>query len=504
MLLCSGCGSEDWDPGAIVLEGVVATTANSVTLAWTRTPFDEFYAYHIAYSTTPNFERRFAEDLEILDRNVTRSTVTGLEPEQTYYFRIYVEDDDGEYSPPSNEISAVTSFRPQAVFMKQPVRLTPTSILVTWNPSTLDRFSTYEIAWSTQQQFDLESAQHLTIHERDSTSLIIDNLTPNTIYFFRGYVYDTDGFLSNSSNLVSEPTWTWTEETRLSVPGAPVDVAINEDGARGYVLSRDSSEITRFDPADRTLGDTYSFDAGRPVSILLNDARNELYICDLDSNEVIVLSSVTHDEKERVPVGNGPSFMSLHPNADTLYVASVRDSGLTRIDLGKAETDFFSLDKTPGGIAINPAGTAIYYSGTLDPQIHVFSLTTYERTEHYEVGADPSGVALNYAGSYLFSANYADGTVSVLSTFGQSIIATIEVGDLPRRVAYSHDERQVYITLEGDRKVAVVSPTACLLTELIDIPGADPAGIAVPPLAPDIWVCLPDANELLCIRRSPM
>ncbi len=499
----SGC-EEDRDPGAIVLNEPEDTTPNSVTLSWSQSDFEDFYSYRLYYSTTPNFDRLTTDFVEVFDQTITRTTVTELTEELTYHFRIYVEDSDGYLSPPSNEVFATTTFRPFSVDLNKPVRASATSISVSWTPSDLvERFKAYAVCWSTVESFDFDTSSCELIYAIDSTETVIDSLETNTVYFFKVYVIDNGDFVSDGSNMQSEATWTWTQSGDLAVNDNPSCMAMGRNGSKAWIVHSNPSRITEIDPVEKTVIGTYPLDIEAPFGAVVNHTMNRIYICDQASHEVIAFSTTSHTITNRIAVGQGPAYMVMHPDADTLYVASVLDSGLTRIDLDKYDTDFFSLGRTPGGIDINPAGTIIYFSGTLDGKIHAFSLTTWQLVHSYDVGLNPQGVTLAYEGDYLFVANYYDGTVSVLATYDQQIVATIPVGDGPSNITYSHDDRHVYVTLTGSNKLAVLSPVSYGVLELVPL-DETPYGLTIAPLSSDIWICQQDAGNVVCIQRNPM
>ncbi len=85
------------------------------------------------------------------------------------------------------------------------------------------------------------------------------------------------------------------------------------------------------------------------------------------------------------------------------------------------------------------------------------------------VGPSPGGVAVNPAGTFAYVVNSGDGTVSVINTADNTVAASIPVGFGPWGVAVSPDNAKVYVGL-SDSSITVID--ASTLTAVASIPTA--------------------------------
>lgn len=114
MVLFLSCEEPDSDETTKVNLKVVQSsiTHTSVDLIWTKPDIPNFKEYEIRFDTVQNFRITLFNLYETIDdKDETSTTVTGLRPNRSYYFRVHVITTDDRILK-SNEVSAVTSSPP--------------------------------------------------------------------------------------------------------------------------------------------------------------------------------------------------------------------------------------------------------------------------------------------------------------------------------------------------------------------------------------------------------
>lgn len=110
MTLVIGCESlsEPEPPEAVTLIGAEEVTSSSLKLNWTENSDSDFSYYRIYRSSDYSVSENSTLVTTIYSRSQTNYTVTGISANTTYYFKIYVYNDD-ELSTGSNTISVTTA-----------------------------------------------------------------------------------------------------------------------------------------------------------------------------------------------------------------------------------------------------------------------------------------------------------------------------------------------------------------------------------------------------------
>jgi len=218
------------DPGAFSLSSPANTSTinvDNVTLAWTTSidpdPNDEI-TYTVEWSQNDDFTGSSTANL-----TDTTYSITGLDDEETYYWRVKVTDsfDNEVYATPTDGWSFdVYIFEPPSSFSL----VSPENGDTTWtgdttftweqsnDPDTGDNI-TYKIWWATDSNFtqDLDSASSA------NTSIALNDFSDDTQYWWKVRAQDTN------------TTGTWSDETynfHVYIPDPPEDfeLASPDDG----------------------------------------------------------------------------------------------------------------------------------------------------------------------------------------------------------------------------------------------------------------------------------
>jgi hypothetical protein len=174
-----------------------AINSSAIYLSWNDTnAFETNY-----YVEKSDFNNTNFVQIAILNPDVTSYTVSGLEPNETYYFRVRAAEFIN-YSNYSNEAFATTSITSPT--LSNISNIGNNSFFVDWN--TITEAEGYEIDISTESNFSsfISGYQSFALSAAN-TSLTVNNLSGNLYYYVR--VRATIGNLkSPNSNVVSALT----------------------------------------------------------------------------------------------------------------------------------------------------------------------------------------------------------------------------------------------------------------------------------------------------------
>jgi uncharacterized protein (TIGR02145 family)/uncharacterized repeat protein (TIGR02543 family) len=97
----------DSPPAAVTVTAPSGATANGMTISWSTSSASDFVAYKLYYATTSGVNEQSTLATTITTRTLPSYTIsTGLTPNTTYYFKVYVCDNTSSIA--SNEVSAPT------------------------------------------------------------------------------------------------------------------------------------------------------------------------------------------------------------------------------------------------------------------------------------------------------------------------------------------------------------------------------------------------------------
>ena len=181
--------------------------------------------YYIRYSTSPINDGNFNEQIDFPDSpspaepgSLERVSISGLQSETEYYFAVKVEDELGNLSEISNIVSTITlGIPPNSVDNLKVEAAGYYSVSLSW-ASVLDdgvtgRASEYDIRYSTERvsYSNWEDAVQVENEPMPSDpgneeTIIIEELLPDTTYFFGIKSKDDGGNVSGLSNIVFATT----------------------------------------------------------------------------------------------------------------------------------------------------------------------------------------------------------------------------------------------------------------------------------------------------------
>jgi len=201
------------DPPTAVEMGTPAPLSERmIALSWSRNNDSDFSAYKLYRSYVPGVDGSTQRELigDISNQSITDHTDTGLEPDSTYYYAVYVVDRTGLASI-SNEVSGTTvaNLPPDAVELFTPWAPDSTSLELSWTVNNADDFMYYElIGWEEDPPAPPATDEKRVIARfevRSETFHIHKPLDQSIIYWYEVAVVDSFGAVTLSNTVSGSP-----------------------------------------------------------------------------------------------------------------------------------------------------------------------------------------------------------------------------------------------------------------------------------------------------------
>ena len=199
----------------------------------------------------------------------------------------------------------------------------------------------------------------------------------------------------------------------------------------------------------------------------------QVYITNVKSNSVSVVSTATNAVAETIPVGREPRGIAISPDAASAYVTNARDNTVSVIDLATNTVtgEPIPVGRSPQGIAFSPNGAKAYVVNGFGNSVSVINTATKAVEVALPVGRQPQAVALTPKGTHAYVSNFADNSVTVLNLGTNSPETTIALGNKkgPNGIAVSPDGRRVYVVNFNDDSVAVIDTVTNQVIDTIEV-----------------------------------
>lgn len=232
-----------------------------------------------------------------------------------------------------------------------------------------------------------------------------------------------------------------------------------------------------------------------PFAYLANNGDNTVSVLDTATNTVV---------GSPIPVGQEPYGVAVNQQGSRVYVSNQIDKTISVIDTAllpytgvvNPVVATIQLDNTPGGLAVNAAGTRLFVALNDAAGVDVFNTLTNARITSVTVANIPEGIAAVQApGVYkVLVTNMASDSVSVIdvdeATDSYVKAATdITVGAFPAGIAVSPNGQFAYVAnMLGNSvsRITLADSTATLLNSAPSLDG--PFGVAINPANDKLYV----------------
>jgi YVTN family beta-propeller protein len=238
---------------------------------------------------------------------------------------------------------------------------------------------------------------------------------------------------------------------------APADIAVSPDGS--LFISQGLGSVDVVDPVALRVVRTISV-PGAPISLALNRQGTRLYVADSEGGSLITIDTSTLKVIATVRVGKAPVDVALNPAGTMAYVTHRRPAAVTVVDTSSnsvTATITSGLSRVATRTVVEPTASRAYVtlqSGLGRGSVAVVDTRVNRVTAHIKVGYQPTDMAFNANGTLGYVVNsYA--SLTVIDTERGAVVKTIHVGGTPRNLAIAATGGRAYVTVMPETVKAV-------------------------------------------------
>jgi YVTN family beta-propeller protein len=311
-------------------------------------------------------------------------------------------------------------------------------------------------------------------------------------------------FLSFPPHVLASDGLVFTTEAVIPVGMSPQNIVVTPDGTRVYVSNVQSNTVSVISTssnivlADIVVGDN-------PNGLAITPDGHFLYVANFVSNTVSIIDIDPTNQTFHTVVGtisnasiNGADELAVTPNGSMVFLTNQFGH------LGVIDTPTKQLVSTitgrgrPDGLAVSPDGAKLYvatdgFSGVA-PGIDIINVATQQliASTIFEgpLAGSPGAVRFTPDGVKAYVTNRAaapNGAVFVLDVSTDLILHTIEGLDFPMSMEVTPDGKWVFVAEQAGNRIAVIDVATDNIAQTIsDIPSA--AFVAIAPDAAHMYV----------------
>lgn len=222
----------------------------------------------------------------------------------------------------------------------------------------------------------------------------------------------------------------------------PHGVGIDHHGML-YMASTYSSKVFFINTASDRIVARIDTSEKHSHMIALTPDEKTIYVPNIGSDNLSIVSTETRKISGRIEVGGGPEGVAVHPNGKWLYVANQHDNNLMILDTAHHEILWKrKIGACPIRVVFSPDGkyALIPNRESDDLSVILTEQTLNGSTRPWEikripVGKWPGGTVFNSAGSFAYVANNKTNDISIIDMTSLKEVGRIDVGIHPDGMA---------------------------------------------------------------------
>lgn len=251
-----------------------------------------------------------------------------------------------------------------------------------------------------------------------------------------------------------------------------------EDGAGGVVVSPDGLNLYASAKTKDYLRifHTTGSPEGRiatgkePAGLAMASDGSRIYVANKGSDTVSVIDPVQRKPLKAISTGKQPQAVALSPDGKTVYVLASGDNAIVAYDAqnGK-ETARAAVASGTFGLAIDPQNKYVYVTSFDTNEVAVHDVASLAQIARVPVGDGAYDVVAAKSGQIYVSCVEEGAVVSFQRDAWKREPQATPVGARPCGLALSADEKEMFVALEGDARLAIVELPSLKVKAALDL-----------------------------------
>ncbi len=219
----------------------------------------------------------------------------------------------------------------------------------------------------------------------------------------------------------------------------------------------------------------------------VNPVTDNLYVANINSNNVSVIDASTDSVTTTIPVYNSPYAVAVDPVTNFIYVPNFGSNNLSVINgATNAMVGSITTGSQPSNVAVDTATNMVYVTNAASGTVSVFSGASSTAgigntvATTVTVGSNPQGIAVDTATNTIYVANYGSNNVSIINGATNTVSSTVPVGTGPQGVGVDTQTNTIYVTNYGSNSLSIINGATATITVSIPV-GSNPYGVTVDP-----------------------
>jgi ABC-2 type transport system ATP-binding protein len=208
-----------------------------------------------------------------------------------------------------------------------------------------------------------------------------------------------------------------------------------------------------------------------PWMCAYDPSDGDIYVTNIDSDTVSVISGTNDSVVATVPVGIGPDAIAYDPENNIVYVANMgageRFNGAVSLIASGTNSvvGTIRVGQWPDGATYDPYNGYIYVTNAWSENVSIISGSTDKVVGSVAVGAWPAGSAYDSQDNDIYVADASSCEVTVISGESNTVIASVSVGPAgasPYYPMYDPANYAVYVVDQGSGALSILGPVESL------------------------------------------
>ena len=241
----------------------------------------------------------------------------------------------------------------------------------------------------------------------------------------------------------------------------PLDMALDEVRQEIYVTNLESNDISVIDVASNSVTLTIpvedSFQGTNDLTgVAVDSNRGRLYVTFYPAGKLLVFDTTTKALIKTVTLANGVSAVAVDQPTGRICVTNQNTGTVTILDPETWKTFAkIKVGKEPNAISIDANGV-LYVTNFASNSVSMIEINTKKLMGTIKVGLGPLALAILSKTSELYVANFLGNSVSVISTKTRQVTRTLSGARSPRDIQVNGLTGVAYVANMGSRVVWIV------------------------------------------------